>query len=166
MQDRKTPCEGRVAAAVWRRAGPVLGFAAAILAVAALAPWALERAIVPYPPALLVVLVPLVGVFSLATAVPVWLWLRQRGRAGPSQLAIAGFLCGFGTCAAFRWMSKPQHSQVGPDVLVEHGALTAQGWIDLLLTSALMGVAGAVGAGVFMLVLALVAGARALPGRA
>lgn len=138
----------------------VVGFAVAILVVAALAPLAIEGRITAYPLVFYVISAFVVAACALATAVPLYAWLRWRGMATPWWIVLAGACSAWASFVALRVLSKPSDSTVGQVVLVQGGRFTAEGWLNLLQQSALMAVAGALGALVFLAIVRPWPGAR------
>jgi hypothetical protein len=132
-----------------------LGFLLAVVIVAFIAPWAIEGEDASNPldlAALAIWFIPFVGFFTLITAVPLYFFLRSRNIAKPTNVIAAGFFSAFSSFALFSIPTRVSYGQLGSTILVRDGVRTLDGWIQLLQQSALMGVAGAIGAACFLLV--------------
>ena len=114
--------------------------------MAVLTPFAIDATLQPYPPAVLVGVIPVVWVFTALVAFPLYVALPTQRQAQLTPLLLAGFLSAFLSYALFHVVFlHPSFEQVGSTIFVKDGSLTAAGWRNLLRQTALMGVVGAIG---------------------
>jgi hypothetical protein len=131
----------------------VLGFILASLVVSALAPSAIEGHLSFGQSWLIPWVLPVVTLFGLVTALPLYSWARQKSHATFLCLLGIGFVSAFGSFLFFSVSSKPTFSQIGTVILVSDGDYTSAGWSSLMTQCVHFGLAGAVGAVVFWLVI-------------
>lgn len=128
------------------------GFLFATTVVAALAALSIEGELKPYPVVFFLWSLPIVGFFTLITAVPAYLWLQSHDRVSPSYVLIAAFVSAFVSFALFSFATKGSSAMVGTSVLIHDGSFTIAGWLSLLQQCTLMGAAGALAGVCFLLV--------------
>lgn len=130
---------------------PAVAFVISPLAVAVLAPMAIEGQIMLYPPVVFVVSLFVVYAFTLVFAVPVYLAIPRKYKHRLLPLALTAF---FTAALSFILVSLPTRgssAQVGQVLLIQNGSLTLEGWKSLLQLSFFIGAAGLVSALVFWL---------------
>jgi hypothetical protein len=132
-------------------ASTAVGFFIASIIVSALAPFALEVTLKPYPVGFLVGIIPVVSVLTAFLALPVYLKLSMSRRTQLIPLLGAAFLAGFCSCVIFGFFHA-DFEKVNGVVLIRHGWRTLAGWHLLLEQSLLIGATGIAGGLGFWLV--------------
>jgi hypothetical protein len=138
-------------------------FFLAAVAVAALAPLAIEGSLGPYPLELFVWSFPFVCVFSGLVAFPIYLVLLSRNQIRILPLMLAGFVAALVSFSLFHGPSAhATFEQIGDTVYVSEGSLTSAGWHRWIQQAVWMSIAGAIGGLVFWAVrrLTIVGGVR------
>ena len=124
----------------------VVAFLIAVVVVASLAPFAIDLTLAPYPPQFIVWFLPVVGLFTVLIALPIYISLPQPRQTQLLPLLAAGFGA---ACVSFTLLEflfvRSSFEQIGDTVLVKDGWRTLAGWLLLLRQTILMGVAGAIG---------------------
>ena len=135
-----------------------VAFVVSAILVAVIVPFAIEETLSPYPPILLIGLVPTVLIFTAAVGLPIYAALPARHKNALPTLLAAAFATAFVSFAAFNLVPRPTFSQIGPTVIVENGSYTPAGLRILVRHCLFVGATGAVGGFVFWLMKRLTIG--------
>jgi hypothetical protein len=121
-------------------------FLIAAVVVASLTPFAIDLELAPYPPQFVVWILPVVGIFTVAIALPIFISLSPLRQTQLLPLVAAGFVAAGLSFTLFELLFvHSSFEQIGGTVLVKDGWRTLAGWRLLLQQISLMGVAGAIG---------------------
>jgi len=121
-------------------------FLIAAVVVASLTPFAIGLELAPYPPQFVVWILPVVGIFTVLIAVPIFISLSRLRQTQLLPLAAAGFVAASVSFTLLELLFvHSSFEQIGDTVLVKDGWRTLAGWRLLLQQIFLMGVAGAIG---------------------
>ena len=121
-------------------------FLIAAVVVASLTPFAIGLELAPYPPQFVVWILPVVGIFTVLIALPIFTSLSRLRQTQLLPLVAAGFVAASASFTLLELMFvHSSFAQIGDTVLVKGGWRTLAGWRLFLQQTFLMGGAGAIG---------------------